>query len=256
MSEVLLTHADIYVDERKVYLDGSMLIDDGKIVDIYHGIKKGYTGKTIDLKGKTIIPAFFSLNEKGVVQKGVGDYLRVDHMDEYALGLFKRAGDNLEDVKVVMTDRDMIVDEDIRVVLGKCNMSEDETAGCHFDAIGPLYKDMGTLDMYHPNIISYALESDVYVILDTDGLSEKMIRFTLKNKAADKVIIVSEDLMHVLKIDISLSDLIGYMDINAHAFLGHDHRAGRLLRGNTAQFIIIDQKREFILSYIRGKVCR
>ena len=254
MSEVLLTHADIYTDERKVYLDGSILIDDGKIIDIYHGVKKNYEGKIIDLKGNMIIPSFFSLNEKGDVQKGVSDYLRVDHMDDHALGLFKYVTEDsdLKDVKVALVDRDMILDDDIKVVLGMADIKD--IARYHFDAIGPLYKDMGVLDMYHPNIIAQALFSDHYVILDTDGLDEEVIKFTLRNKDHDKVIIESDDMLGVLKLDIPMSDLIGYLDINAHAFLGHGHRYGRLMKGNEASFIILDQKRNYLFSFIRGKI--
>ena len=126
MSEVLLTHADIYTDERKVYLDGSILIDDGKIIDIYHGVKKNYEGKIIDLKGNMIIPSFFSLNEIGDVQKGVSDYLRVDHMDDHALGLFKYVTEDsdLKDVKVALVDRDMILDDGIKVVLGIADIKD------------------------------------------------------------------------------------------------------------------------------------
>lgn len=259
MAEVLLKNCDIYTDERKVYLDASILIDGTKIIDIYHGQKKDYAQKVVDLGGKIIIPAFCSLFEKGTIRKGVGDHLRTDHMTKEAMGLFKdlTKGDIIDqDTKAILVNEKSVYhDFEGKVVFGHSHIERSLLDSFDLDAIGPLYEDL-VFDVKRPNLVTEAFLGDKYVLVKADELSDEMLGFTLKNIKKDKLILLSDDLLDLLKRDIELCDLTSYLDINVRRFLGQPYPKGRLMRGSQADLIILSEKREFLFSFIRGKLCR
>lgn len=262
MSEVMFINCQIVADERKTYLNGSIHVRDGKIQDIYHSPKKDYEGKVIDLKGLTMIPAFFSLDTFSVPQVGTGSYLRRDHLDDKCLGLFKDYvyDPDIEDDQVRLAlinediDTEALKAKGIKLVLGHSDITIDEIEKLDVDAIGPLFYDM-SFDPYHPSLISYALMSDKYVLLDTRDLPKITLDLAIKNIRKDRLIFIGDHLLDDMKRDIDLNDLVAYTSTNAHDLLGHPKNNGRLMRGSKADFIILDKERNYVLSYIGGRVC-
>lgn len=60
-----LKHGHLIIDRNKEYLDGSILIEDKKILDVFVNSNKEFLdAQTIDLKGKVILPNFFNSDLK------------------------------------------------------------------------------------------------------------------------------------------------------------------------------------------------
>ena len=70
--KTLYKHVHLIIDDKREYLDGSILIEDGIINDVFiHSNKSFDNVKEINMKGKIFIPSFFDSKSKTKKQKGV-----------------------------------------------------------------------------------------------------------------------------------------------------------------------------------------
>lgn len=254
MSELLLKNADIYVDERKVFLKASLHIKDGKIFDIYNR-NKDLAIKTIDLGGKMIIPAFCSVS--GLWQRGASHALVKEDLGTF-IDLTQNEFD--PDAKLVIAterhDIEALRQKGIKVILGHTRIGEEMIERIGVDGIGPLYYDMPPYDPYRPGPVNYAFDHDAYVLVDIKDMPVSSLKFLCKNVAFDRLIFIGDHLDEDLKADLPLSDLIAYTSLNVYRLLDLPKPFGKLIRGNRADILILDEKREILSGIIKGEVCR
>ena len=67
----LYKHVHLVIDDKREYLDGSILINDGIIEDVFIQSNKTIEDvKELDMNGKIFIPMFFDTKSKLEKQKG------------------------------------------------------------------------------------------------------------------------------------------------------------------------------------------
>ena len=70
--KTLYKHVHLVIDDKREYLDGSILINDGIIEDVFVQSNKVIEeAEEIDMNGKIFIPMFFDSKSKKEKQKGV-----------------------------------------------------------------------------------------------------------------------------------------------------------------------------------------
>ena len=70
--KTLYKHVHLVIDDKREYLDGSILINDGIIEDVFVQSNKTIEdAKELDMNGKIFIPMFFDTKSKLEKQKGV-----------------------------------------------------------------------------------------------------------------------------------------------------------------------------------------
>lgn len=63
--KILYKHVHLVIDDKREYLDGSILINDGIIEDVFVQSNKSFDdANEIDMNGKIFIPKFFDSNKK------------------------------------------------------------------------------------------------------------------------------------------------------------------------------------------------
>ncbi|MDO4499977.1 MAG: amidohydrolase family protein [Erysipelotrichaceae bacterium] len=128
-----------------------------------------------------------------------------------------------------------------------------------FNASSPYHhRDLG--------LVNLALaEKDRYVevIAEESHLDLSVIKLIMNEIDKDKLILVSDSkedtyllngLKNLRKLGASNTDLVAYSSLNAYRLYGMDKRYGSLIKGRCADFVVLNDDLDVVMTYVKGKI--
>lgn len=208
----LYIHGHLIVDDYRQYLDGSLLIDDDHIIDIYPELTNvnDKDTKIIDLKGQYVFPAFFDTNK-------LFDYqIVVDPLDDKKINTSKK----------IMLGNTLAYLDDINI---------------EYDGYYDLFNKMTGFDPYKKGLVNGAFNDDRYVEIDSSH-DESILKVVYKLKRKDRIILIGDIKQGIKKmyhIGADFNELLLMSSLNAYRLFGLDHKNGSLIKGKNANIEIM-----------------
>jgi len=226
MSKLYLKHGHLIIDGAKEYLDGSIIIDNEVIKEVYpftDKVKEIYEGyKKVNLKGYYVFPLFIELNEYHSMYEVKSNLRRINKDKK----LFLTGGIKRKEIDV---DYDLIYD---------------------------LYQDM-VFDVRKEGLIEEAFYTDKYVSIDINNVSDEQLKLAIKNIDEDKLIIMGFNAktcnrLHELKV--SNTSIYKYLTGNVLRLFNDDKLKGSLIKGRKADLVVLNKNYEVIVIIKDGEM--
>lgn len=209
----LYVHGHLIVDSYRQYEDGSLLIDDNHIIDVFCDSKSTFDGdlnqtEIIDLKGKLVFPAFFNCNELDKYQSVIDPLKPIDSNKKIMIG---KSAAYLKDVNI------------------------------EYDGYYDLFHNMTGFDAYNFGLVNGAFNDDKYVEVDS-SLDKSILSVIYRLKRKDRIILIGDVYLGIKKmfeIGANYNELLLMSSLNAYRLFEIDKLNGSLIKGKSNKIEII-----------------
>lgn len=207
--KTLLIHGHLIIDDYRQFLDGSLLIDDKHILEVYPQYVELDDVTVVDLKGKLVFPKFLDL--------GI--------LDEY---------------QMVVDPLDVVDCGDKKIMLGNSKAYLDEVH-IEYDGYYDLFNNMTGFSADRFGLVNGAFDDDRYVELDS-SLDETILSVVYRLKRKDRIILIGdieEGIRKMYKLGANFNELLMMSSLNAYRLFGLDKQRGSLVKGKSSAIEII-----------------
>ena len=206
--KTLFIHGHLIIDDYRQFLDGSLLVDDKHILEVYPQYVELDDVTVLDLKGKLVFPKFLDL--------GI--------LDEYQVVI-----DPLDNIK---TDK--------KIMLGNTRGYLDEVH-IEYDGYYDLFNNMTGFSTDRFGLVNGAFNDDRYVEIDS-SLDETILNVVYRLKRKDRIILIGnieEGIRKMYRIGANFNELLMMSSLNAYRLFGLDKQRGSLIKGKSSAIEII-----------------
>ena len=206
--KTLLIHGHLIIDDYRQFLDGSLLVDDKHILEVYPQYVELDDVSVVDLKGALVFPKFLDM--------GI--------LDEYQVVV-----DPLDNIK---TDK--------KIMLGNTRGYLDEVH-IEYDGYYDLFNNMTGFSTDRFGLVNGAFNDDRYVELDS-SLDETILNVVYRLKRKDRIILIGnieEGIRKMYRIGANFNELLMMSSLNAYRLFGLDKQRGSLIKGKSSAIEII-----------------
>lgn len=250
-------HCHLIIDDRREYLDGSIIVNDEYIEDVFMHTKEFNESdlKIVDLHGKILMPSFFDsksddkedrgVNHKYIFSKtelSVPTHLYTEKELEYV-------GQNTHAVTMQGPYKKLFTVKTLSSPLNKINIFADGVSDITVTRL---------LSFDPINMLNHAMNNKCYVEFGIDNtISDEHIKFIMKNIDSDKLALIGynhdsfiNQIKRLHKLNVSLNNIVAMSSLNALRFYNEDTLEGSLIKGKYANIICLDDKLniEFVLN--------
>ena len=256
--KTLYKHVHLIIDDRREYLDGSILINDKTIEDVFvQSNKEIEDAKEVDIQGKIFIPAFFDTKSKTEKQKGVvKKFIASNKLLNEDIHL-------ISDEKIIESKNICAVTrindyKKVNSIKTLINPSSEENKSA--DAISDITKEQN-INLNSNKMINYALANNCVVEFGIDNnIKDEYIKFILKNIEANNIMLISyehddiiDQVKRLRKLNISYQDIVAMTSINPYNFYGYNKQDGYLVKGKPANIVCLNERNEIEFTLIEGE---
>ena len=259
----LYLHAHIIPDSDREYLDGALLIEDGKILDVFAQSRKvnlEEEREVIDASGKIIIPAFFDPYTEEESGQGCVRSIRVLHssedvsLKEGELGFHNEKGVPLHEKTLSVSSDHEEAEEAKRrgaKILLKAGYPLDV-----YDGFLPVLRE-DFLDEKGESLSALALEGQDYTEVH-GSISKRTLSILLRLIDRKKLIlcggkVMDEAYRKALELGARWCDIVACTSMNAYALYGLEKLYGGLKRGKKADYLLLDKEGNILERYREGR---
>lgn len=206
--KTLLIHGHLIIDDYRQFLDGSLLVDDKHILEVYPQYVELDDVSVVDLKGALVFPKFLDM--------GI--------LDEYQVVV-----DPLDNIK---TDK--------KIMLGNTRGYLDEVH-IEYDGYYDLFNNMTGFSTDRFGLVNGAFNDDRYVEIDS-SLDETILNVVYRLKRKDRIILIGnieEGIRKMYRIGANFNELLMMSSLNAYRLFGLDKQRGSLIKGKSSAIEII-----------------
>ena len=206
--KTLLIHGHLIIDDYRQFLDGSLLVDDKHILEVYPQYVELDDVSVVDLKGALVFPKFLDM--------GI--------LDEYQVVV-----DPLDNIK---TDK--------KIMLGNTRGYLDEVH-IEYDGYYDLFNNMTGFSTDRFGLVNGAFNDDRYVEIDS-SLDETILNVVYRLKRKDRIILIGnieEGIRKMYRIGANFNELLLMSSLNAYRLFGLDKQRGSLIKGKSSAIEII-----------------
>lgn len=207
--KTLLIHGHLIIDDYRQFLDGSLLVDDKHILEVYPQYVELDNVNVVDLKGKLVFPKFLDL--------GI--------LDKY---------------QVVVDPLDVVDGGDKKIMLGNTRGYLDEVH-IEYDGYYDLFSNMTGFSVERFGLVNGAFNDDRYVELDS-SLDETILSVVYRLKRKDRIILIGnieEGIRKMYKLGANFNELLMMSSLNAYRLFGLDKQRGSLIKGKSSAIEVI-----------------
>lgn len=207
--KTLLIHGHLIIDDYRQFLDGSLLVDDKHILEVYPQYVEMDDVVVVDLKGALVFPKFLDL--------GI--------LDKY---------------QVVVDPLDVVDGGDKKIMLGNSKAYMDEVH-IEYDGYYDLFNNMTGFSVDRFGLVNGAFNDDRYVELDS-SLDETILSVVYRLKRKDRIILIGnieEGIRKMYKLGANFNELLMMSSLNAYRLFGLDKRCGSLIKGKSSAIEVI-----------------
>ena len=256
--KTLYKHVHLVIDDKREYLDGSILINDGVIEDVFVQSNKIIDdAKELDMNGKIFIPMFFDSKSKPEKQKGViKKYICSDKVLEESTHLI--SDDDIKILKIICAITRINNYKKVNGIKTLINPSSEKNVFA--DGVSDITKDK-VLDFDNNKMINYAFANNCYVEFGIDkSISDEYINFVFKNIEVNKILLISFEHDNILdqikrlhRLNISLPDIVAMTSINPNNYYGYGNQEGYLIKGKPANIVCLDDNMDLEFVMVKGE---
>ena len=206
--KTLLIHGHLIIDDYRQFLDGSLLVDDKHILEVYPQYVELDDVSVVDLKGALVFPKFLDM--------GI--------LDEYQVVV-----DPLDNIK---TDK--------KIMLGNTRGYLDEVH-IEYDGYYDLFNNMTGFSTDRFGLVNGAFNDDRYVEIDS-SLDETILNVVYRLKRKDRIILIGnieEGIRKMYRIGANFNELLMMSSLNAYRLFGLDKQRGSLIKGKSSAIEVI-----------------
>ena len=206
--KTLFIHGHLIIDDYRQFLDGSLLVDDKHILEVYPQYVELDDVSVVDLKGALVFPKFLDM--------GI--------LDEYQVVV-----DPLDNIK---TDK--------KIMLGNTRGYLDEVH-IEYDGYYDLFNNMTGFSTDRFGLVNGAFNDDRYVEIDS-SLDETILNVVYRLKRKDRIILIGnieEGIRKMYRIGANFNELLMMSSLNAYRLFGLDKQRGSLIKGKSSAIEII-----------------
>lgn len=206
--KTLLIHGHLIIDDYRQFLDGSLLVDDKHILEVYPQYVELDDVTVVDLKGKLVFPKFLDLG---------------------ILAEYQVVVDPLDNIK---TDK--------KIMLGNTRGYLDEVH-IEYDGYYDLFNNMTGFSTDRFGLVNGAFNDDRYVEIDS-SLDDTILSVVYRLKRKDRIILIGnieEGIRKMYKLGANFNELLMMSSLNAYRFFGLDKQRGSLIKGKLSAIEII-----------------
>lgn len=254
----LYKHVHLIIDDKREYLDGSILINDKTIEDVFiQSNKIVEDAKEIDMQGKIFIPAFFDSKSKiekqlGVIKRFVASEKVLDE-DTHLI-----SDEEINDMKNICAVTRINTYKKVNCIKTLINPSSEENKFA--DAVSDIAKEQN-INLNSNKMINYALANNCFVEFGIDNsLKDEYIKLVLKNIEANKIMLISykhdniiDQIKRLRNLNVSYQDIVAMTSINPYSFYGYNKQDGYLIKGKPANIVCLNDKNELEFTLIEGE---
>lgn len=207
--KTLLIHGHLIIDDYRQFLDGSLLIDDKHILEVYPQYVELDDVTVLDLNGSLVFPKFLDL--------GI--------LDEY---------------QVVVDPLDAVDGGDKKIMLGNTRGYLDEVH-IEYDGYYDLFNNMTGFSVDRFGLVNGAFNDDRYVELDS-SLDGTILSVVYRLKRKDRIILIGnieEGIRKMYKLGANFNELLMMSSLNAYRLFGLDKQRGSLIKGKSSAIEVI-----------------
>lgn len=207
--KTLLIHGHLIIDDYRQFLDGSLLVDDKHILEVYPQYVELDDVTVLDLNGSLVFPKFLDL--------GI--------LDEY---------------QVVVDPLDVVDGGDKKIMLGNTRGYLDEVH-IEYDGYYDLFNNMTGFSIERFGLVNGALNDDRYVELDS-SLDGTILSVVYRLKRKDRIILIGnieEGIRKMYKLGANFNELLMMSSLNAYRLFGLDKQRGSLIKGKSSAIEVI-----------------
>ncbi len=201
--KTLLIHGHLIIDDYRQFLDGSLLVDDKHILEVYPQYVEMDDVVVVDLKGALVFPKFLDL---GILDK------------------YQVVVDPLDNIK---TDK--------KIMLGNTRGYLDEVH-IEYDGYYDLFNNMTGFSVDRFGLVNGAFNDDRYVELDS-SLDGTILSVVYRLKRKDRIILIGnieEGIRKMYKLGANFNELLMMSSLNAYMLFGLDKQRGSLIKGKSS----------------------
>lgn len=201
--KTLLIHGHLIIDDYRQFLDGSLLVDDKHILEVYPQYVEMDDVVVVDLKGALVFPKFLDL---GILDK------------------YQVVVDPLDNIK---TDK--------KIMLGNTRGYLDEVH-IEYDGYYDLFNNMTGFSVDRFGLVNGAFNDDRYVELDS-SLDGTILSVVYRLKRKDRIILIGnieEGIRKMYKLGANFNELLMMSSLNAYRLFGLDKQRGSLIKGKSS----------------------
>ena len=206
--KTLLIHGHLIIDDYHQFLDGSLLVDDKHILEVYPQYVELDDVTVLDLKGKLVFPKFLDLGL----------------LDEYQMVV-----DPLDNIR---TNKN--------IMLGNSKAYMDEVH-IEYDGYYDLFNNMTGFSTDRFGLVNGAFNDDRYVEIDS-SLDETILSVVYRLKRKDRIILIGnieDGIRKMYKLGANFNELLMMSSLNAYRLFGLDKQRGSLIKGKSSAIEII-----------------
>lgn len=253
--KTLYKHVHLVIDDKREYLDGSILINDGIIEDVFVQSNKSFEdAKEIDMNNKIFIPSFF--DSKSKINKQVGVIKRFVCSDK-----------TLDEPIHLLSDEDINETKNISAVTRLNNykkvsgiktfINPSNDINIFADGVSDITKEPN-INFNSNKMINYAISNNCFIEFGIDSnIKDEYIKFIFKNIDINKILLISYDhddikdqIKRLYKLNLPLTDIVAITSINPYNFYGNNKQDGYLIKGKPANIVCLNDNMdiEFVLN--------
>ena len=244
----LLKHGHLIIDGNKEYLDGSVLVNDERIEDVFihsNKVDELEYDECIDCSGKIIMPGFFDVCNDNL-----------DYMNGVVLNMSQESNQrvylNYENDKNNVGDR--------KIFIRNSNVSGDELDE-KVTGISNLFVDMKPLSHNSNTLVNAAFTNKYYIEIDSNELNDITLKLVVDNIDKNKIMLMSnnkhkigEQIKRLFKLRVKLTDIVLYSSLNACRLYNLDKQYGSISKGKYADLLILDDELNINKILYKGKI--
>ena len=207
--KTLYIHGHLIIDDYRQFLDGSLLVDDKHILEVYPQYVEVDDVTVVDLKGALVFPKFLDLGL----------------LDEY---------------QMVVDPLDVVDCGDKKIMLGNTKAYLDEV-NIEYDGYYDLFNNMTGFSVGRFGLVNGALNDDRYVEVDS-SLDESVLSVVYRLKRKDRIVLigdVKEGVRKMYRVGADFNELLMMSSLNVYRLFGLDKRCGSLIKGKSSAIEII-----------------
>lgn len=256
--KTLYKHVHLIIDDRREYLDGSILINDKTIEDVFvQSNKEIEDAKEVDMQGKIFIPAFFDTKskiekQKGVVKRFVGSKNVLDEPTHLI------TDDEIQNTNNIFAVTRISNYKKVNGIKTSINPSQEKNIFA--DGVSDITEEK-ELVFSSNKMINYALGNNCIVEFGIDkNISDDYIKFVLKNIESNKIMLISinhddiiDQIKRLSKLNVSYQDIVAMTSINPYQFYGYNKQDGYLIKGKPANIVCLNENMDIEFTLIEGE---
>lgn len=256
--KTLYKHVHLVIDDKREYLDGSILINNETIEDVFVQSNKTIEDiKEIDMQGKIFIPAFFDSKSKTEKQKGVVKrFVCSKNVLEEPTHLI--TDDEIKNTNNIFAVTRINENKRVRGIKTLINPSQEKIISA--DGVSDITEEKELL--FNSNrMINYAFGNNCFIEFGVDNnISDDYIKFVLKNIESNKIMLISfnhddiiDQIKRLHKLNITYQDIVAMTSINPYRFYGYNKQDGYLIKGKPANIVCLNDSLDIEFTLIKGE---